>query len=51
MNEKVRNNQYFSTAKDFKNKISEFFEKILPEIGADLGSRINDNFQQLNRAH
>ncbi len=50
MNEKVRNNQYFSTAKDFKNKISEFFEKILPEIGADLGSRINDNFQQLNRA-
>ncbi len=50
MNEEVRNNQYFSTAKDFKNKISDFFEKTLPKIGADLGSRINDNFQQLNRA-
>ncbi len=50
MNEQLRNNQYFSRAKDFKNRISDFFEKTLPKIGADLGRKSNDNFQQLNHA-
>ncbi|PCI72707.1 MAG: IS630 family transposase [Gammaproteobacteria bacterium] len=50
MNEHVRNNQYFSTAKEFRDKIDDFFQNKLPEIGNDLKSRINDNFQILNPA-
>jgi len=50
MNEHVRNNQYFSTAKEFRDKIDEFFQKTLPGIGDSLASRINDNFQILNPA-
>ena len=47
MNEHVRNNQYFSTSKEFRDKIDAFFMKILPDIGDSLKSRINDNFQVL----
>lgn len=47
MNEHVRNNKYFSTAKEFRQTIDDFFNKKLPEIGGNLGSRINDNFQVL----
>ena len=50
MNEHVRNNKYFATAKEFKNKIDEFFSQTLPKIGDILASRINDNFQVLNSA-
>jgi len=50
MNEHVRNNQYFSTAKEFRDKIDEFFQKTLPDIGHTLTGRINDNFQILNPA-
>jgi len=50
MNEKVRNNHYFHNAKAFREKIDEFFEIILPEIGDTLDSRINDNFQTFNPA-
>ena len=50
MNEQVRNNIFFKSAKDFKDAINLFFEKILPEIGDGLASRINDNFQKLNPA-
>lgn len=50
MNEHVRNNQYFSTAKEFRDKIDNFFENTLPQIGDGLKSRINDNFQVLNPA-
>jgi len=50
MNEQVRNNKYFSTAKEFRDKIDEFFEQTLPGIGDSLKSRINDNFQVLNQA-
>ncbi|MGL5335269.1 MAG: IS630 family transposase [Enterovibrio sp.] len=45
MNEKVRNNRYFATAKQFKSAIKLFFEEILPQIGSTLDNRINDNFQ------
>jgi len=45
MNEKVRNNRYFATAKEFRRKIDDFFDVTLPDIGANLDGRINDNFQ------
>jgi transposase len=50
MNEHVRNNKYFATAKEFRNKIDELFSQTLPKIGDILVSRINDNFQVLNSA-
>jgi len=50
MNEHVRNNKYFATAKEFREKIDEFFSQTLPKIGDILGSRINDNFQVLKSA-
>ena len=51
MNEQVRNNKFFSSAKEFRTKISKFFEETLPQIGNALNERINDNFQKLNPAH
>jgi transposase len=50
MNEKVRNNKFFKSAKDFKDEINRFFNEILPKISAGLRSIINDNFQRLNQA-
>jgi len=50
MNEHVRNNKYFATVKEFRDKIDEFFSQTLPKIGDVLESRINDNFQVLNSA-
>lgn len=47
MNENVRNNRFFKSAKDFRREIERFFAEILPNIGASLGQRINDNFQLL----
>jgi hypothetical protein len=47
MNEKVRNNQFFKRAKDFKEAINRFFDDILPDIGHELDDRINDNFERL----
>lgn len=44
MNEEVRNNRLFKSAKDFRSGITTFFTEILPRIGASLSSRINDNF-------
>lgn len=49
MNEKVRNNQYFATAKDFRRSINNFFDVILPNTGASLNSRINDSFQRFDQ--
>ncbi len=50
MNEHARNNEYFATAKEFRQKINHFLSETLPEIGASLISRINDNFQMLKPA-
>lgn len=47
MNEYARNNQYFSKPKEFREKISYFFDVTLPEIATSLTKRINDNFQML----
>lgn len=50
MNEEVRNNRYFATAKAFRGAINEFFGHTLPVIGGTLTRRINDNFQMLENA-
>lgn len=50
MNERVRNNYFFKTAQDFREKIFNFFNKTIPKIGSDLCTRINDKFQKLNYA-
>ena len=50
MNEPVRNNRYFASAKEFRPKIDDFFNITRPNIDNDLNSRINDNFQVFSRA-
>lgn len=50
MNETVKNNHYFATAKEFREKIRHFFSDILPGLTGDLSCRINDNFQTLRPA-
>jgi len=50
MNEKVRNNRCFHSAEEFRQHINHFFDDILPDIGASLDSRINDNFQKFDPA-
>ncbi|MCN4144624.1 MAG: transposase, partial [Thiohalomonas sp.] len=50
MNEKVGNNHFFHNPKEFRQKINEFFDEILPSIGKSLDSRINDNFQVFDPA-
>lgn len=47
MNEHVRNNVYFKSAKDFKDKIKQFFKKTLPKIAPSLYGRMNDEFQTI----
>jgi len=48
MNEQVRNNQVFTSAKEFRDSIIAFFDIKLPEIAHTLRIRINDNFQTVN---
>jgi len=50
MNEHARNNKYFKKLKDFRQKINHVLNITVPEIGASLTSRINDDFQMLNPA-
>ena len=50
MNEKVRNNVFFHSAKAFKSAIREFFESTWEKIKPELFSRINDNFQRVKPA-
>ncbi len=51
MNEHVRNNVFFKTSSEFREKIHAFFNETLPVIGDSLVTRINDNFQKLNCAY
>ncbi len=51
MNEHARNNQYFATAKEFRQRIEQFFTTTLPSIAKSLDSTINDNFQRLKSAN
>ena len=48
MNEYVRNNVVFESAKAFRQALSHFFDNTIPTIKDALLSRINDNFQTLN---
>ena len=45
MNEEARNNIVFSSAKEFRAAIGEFFEVKLPKMLPNLRQRINDNFK------
>lgn len=47
MNEEVRNNVFFSSAKEFREAISGFFEHTINKIGPLLRGRINDDFQTI----
>lgn len=48
MNEQVRNNRVFTSAKDFRRDIMDFFEITWPRIAMPMTDRINDNFQRLS---
>lgn len=48
MNEHVRNNRFFESAKEFRREIMGFFEVTWPQIASSLTDRINDNFQRFN---
>jgi len=47
MNEYARNNQFFKTGKEFKEKINSFFDETWPTIADSMSSRINDNFERI----
>lgn len=47
MNEKVRNNRFFTSAKEFRESILSFFKDDWPILSVGLEGRINDNFQIL----
>ena len=50
MNEYVRNNRVFRSAKEFRQEIMDFFKITWPKIAQSMTSRINDNFQILKQA-
>ena len=50
MNEYVRNNIVFLSAKEFREKIMSFFVLTWPKISHSMSGRINDNFQVLKQA-
>ena len=50
MNENVRNNEVFSSFKEFKIAILNFFEKEWNGISDGLRTRVNDHFEKLNPA-
>lgn len=47
MNEMVRNNRFFESAKNFKEAIKHFFSVTWLQISMSMVDRINDNFQTL----
>ena len=47
MNERVRNNVFFTSAKEFRTAISDFFENTINKITPFLRDRIHDNFQTI----
>ncbi len=48
MNKHSRNNQFFKTAKEFRDKINSFFNITWPMISESTRSRINDNFERIS---
>jgi transposase len=51
MNEEVRNNRFFHSAKEFREAIFAFFHTTWPRISHLMLDRINDNFYILKSAH
>jgi len=49
MNECVRNNRVFTSAKEFRHDILAFFNITWPKISSTMRDRINDNFQELKQ--
>lgn len=47
MNEQVRNNVFFTSAKEFREAIAGFFEHKIHALAPNLKNRINDNFQTM----
>ena len=47
MNEYVRNNRVFTSAREFREGIMNFFQLTWPTIAMTMVDRINDNFQSL----
>lgn len=47
MNEYVRNNRVFASAKEFRHDVLEFFNTTWTKIANSMRGRINDNFQTL----
>jgi transposase len=48
MNEHVRDNRFFKSAKEFRKEITNFFEITWPKIALSSVDRINDNFQRFS---
>lgn len=46
-NEKVRNNRFFKSAKEFRQEMLNFFHITWPQISNSMRGRISDNFQTL----
>lgn len=49
MNEHVRNNRFFTSAKEFRQSIMHFFDHTWDEIADTLVDRVNDNFQTIQK--
>lgn len=50
MNERARNNRFFSSANEFRKAIADFFEITWPQIAQNMVDRINDNFSIVKQA-
>lgn len=51
MNEQVRNNRFFPSAKEFREAIMRFFNVTWNTIAAHMTDRVNDSFQRISTAH
>ena len=45
MNERIRNNVFFASAKEFKRSIKDFYEETVHQIKDVLRTRVTDNFR------
>ncbi|MDP0560929.1 MAG: transposase [Candidatus Endonucleobacter sp. (ex Gigantidas childressi)] len=51
LNKHSRNNEYFVTTKEFRQKTNHFFYEAIPKIGASLINRVNDNVEMMQPAY
>ena len=50
MNEEVRNNRFFKSAKDFRDSLEGFFTDIWPRLIPAMRSRMNDDFRIVQKS-